>query len=190
MIILDIGNADSIWLVNLNRPFNPENMTEFEFFNDQLNKLDILMTAKTIIMGDFNLDLNKENCENYAKKNYLNTMANILGHHNTQIQFKYNFHVITLKYCWKHRQKFEKGFFLNWPFIVIQCNFFHSSWTTQCDVRPQIAHIYCWCCISFESYKQTYFSVYVETGRATTGTSISLSSAGGATITPTRTWKV
>ena len=50
------------------------------FFRFTLNKT--VITTKTVILGDFNFDLNKEQCEYYYKKNYLHAMLNILGHHN------------------------------------------------------------------------------------------------------------
>ena len=39
------------------------------------------MTERCIILGDFNLDLNKQNDNNYYRKNYFTLMSNILGHH-------------------------------------------------------------------------------------------------------------
>ena len=84
MIIIDIGKTNPVRLVNLYRPFHPKNMSEFLFFNEQLKALDNLITKSTIVLGDFNLDLNKEHSENYAKKSYLTNMNNILGHHNLE----------------------------------------------------------------------------------------------------------
>ena len=40
-----------------------------------------IITPNTIILGDFNLDLNKENDANYGKKNLFDDMTNLLGHH-------------------------------------------------------------------------------------------------------------
>ena len=56
-------------------------MSELTFFCNQITKLDEIIIANTIILGDFNLDLNKERVDNYAKKHLLVLMKNILGHH-------------------------------------------------------------------------------------------------------------
>ena len=55
--------------------------SEMTFFCNQITKLDELITTSTIILGDFNLDLNKEYSGNYPKKAYLTMMKNVLGHH-------------------------------------------------------------------------------------------------------------
>ena len=60
LIILDIGTNNKYRIFNIYRPFNPTNMTEREFFQAQLISLNSNITQSTIILGDFNLDLNKE----------------------------------------------------------------------------------------------------------------------------------
>ena len=56
-------------------------MPEMTFFCNQITKLDELVISNTIIVGDFNLDLNKEHLATYAKKNYFALMKNVIGHH-------------------------------------------------------------------------------------------------------------
>ena len=81
MIVIDILGTSPYRLVNIYRPFNPKGLAEFTFFNNQLNHLDKLMTERCIIIGDFNLDLNKQTDNNYYRKTYFTLMSNILGHH-------------------------------------------------------------------------------------------------------------
>ena len=93
MIVLDIMGATPYRLVNIYRPFNPKNLAELTFFTNQLNHLDKLITERCIILGDFNLDLNKQNDNNYYRKNYITHMSNILGHHNLD--------QLVMDYTWK-----------------------------------------------------------------------------------------
>ena len=65
-------------IVNLYRPFNPKQMSEMTFFCNQITKLVELVINNTIIVGDLNLDLNKEFMANYARKNYFTLMKNII----------------------------------------------------------------------------------------------------------------
>ena len=44
-------------------------------------KQDEIVIPNTIILGDFNLDINKKHLEMYSRKNYFILMQNILGHH-------------------------------------------------------------------------------------------------------------
>ena len=57
-------------------------MQELQFFTMQLQILNAIVTTKTIVLGDFNLDLNKEHSNTYSKKSYIATMQNTIGHHN------------------------------------------------------------------------------------------------------------
>ena len=81
MLVIDILGPPQTRIINLYRPFNPKQMPEMTFFCNQITKLDELITTSTIILGDFNLDLNKEYSGNYPKKAYLTMMKNVLGHH-------------------------------------------------------------------------------------------------------------
>ena len=83
-IILDVGSTIKYRIINIYRPFHPLNMTEREFFQAQLTSLNNNTTSYTIILGDLNLDLNKENDGNYGKRNLLNNMTNTLDHHNLE----------------------------------------------------------------------------------------------------------
>ena len=69
-------------LVNLYRPFKLKGLEEFNFFINQIQHLDKLITERTIIMDDFNLDLNKLELDNYTRKIYFEAMTNVLGHQN------------------------------------------------------------------------------------------------------------
>ena len=84
LIILDIGNNNKYRIFNIYRPFNPVMMTERAFFTAQLTNLNSHITPNSIIMGDFNLDLNKENDLNYGKRPFLDDMNNYLGHHHLE----------------------------------------------------------------------------------------------------------
>ena len=57
-------------------------MTEKEFFSAQLATLNNNITTSTIILGDFNLDLNREFDGQYGKKSFFDDLTNSLGHHN------------------------------------------------------------------------------------------------------------
>ena len=81
MVVIDILGSPQTRIVNLYRPFNPKQLPEQTFFCNQITKLDGLIFNNTIILGDFNLDLNKEHNENYTKRSYFTLMKNILGHH-------------------------------------------------------------------------------------------------------------
>ena len=82
MIILDIGENNQLRIINLYRPFNPRTYTEREFFNNQLATIDRIITNNTIIVGDFNIDLNKSNDPNYSRYHLAEDLRNKLGHHN------------------------------------------------------------------------------------------------------------
>ena len=69
MVIIDLAGPPQTRIVNVYRPFNPKQMSEMTFFCNQVTKLDEVIIANTIILGDFNLDINKEHLETYSKKN-------------------------------------------------------------------------------------------------------------------------
>ena len=56
--------------------------TVTRFFDLQLTKIDHLITTRTIILGDFNLDLKKADDPTYSKINLIEDLHNKLGHHN------------------------------------------------------------------------------------------------------------
>ena len=58
MVVIDILGSPQTRIVNLYRPFNPKQLPEQTFFCNQITKLDELIFNNTIILGDFNLDLN------------------------------------------------------------------------------------------------------------------------------------
>ena len=58
LIIIDIGTTKQLRVINIYRPFNPTNLTEKAFFLQQLNTINGIITKHTILLGDFNLDLN------------------------------------------------------------------------------------------------------------------------------------
>ena len=78
MIVIDIIGPKQTRIVNLYWPFNPKQMSEMTFFCNQITKLVELVINNTIIVGDLNLDLNKEFMANYARKNYFTLMKNII----------------------------------------------------------------------------------------------------------------
>ena len=84
MVIIDLAGPPQTRIVNVYRPFNPKQMSEMTFFCNQVTKLDEEIIANTIILGDFNLDINKEHLETYSKKNLFTLMKNMLGHHGME----------------------------------------------------------------------------------------------------------
>ena len=84
IIILDIGTKSKTRIINLYRPFYPIDATERDFFTMQLNILNINVSTNTVILGDFNLDLNKMNDNSYGKKLNFNSFNNTLGHHRLE----------------------------------------------------------------------------------------------------------
>ena len=81
MLIIDLTGPPQTRIVNVYRPFNPKQISEMSFFCNQVTKLDEIVLPNTIILGDFNLDINKKHLETYPRKNYFVLMQNILGHH-------------------------------------------------------------------------------------------------------------
>ena len=81
MVVIDILGSPLTRIINLYRPFNPRQLPEQTFFCNQITKLDELIINNTIILGDFNLDLNEEFADSYTRRSYFNLMKNILGHH-------------------------------------------------------------------------------------------------------------
>ena len=81
MLIIDLTGPPQTRIVNVYRPFNPKQISEMSFFCNQVTKLDEIVIPNTIILGDFNLDINKKHLEKYSRKNYFILMQNILGHH-------------------------------------------------------------------------------------------------------------
>ena len=59
-------------------------MTEKAFFQNQLNKLNTNITQNSILLGDFNLDLNKIDDPAYGKNSYFDNITNTIGHHNLE----------------------------------------------------------------------------------------------------------
>jgi hypothetical protein len=75
LTILDIMANEPLRLININRSFNPPNgMPQREMFRLQLERIRAAYTTRTIVMGDFILDINRIDDMNYAFKNYFDDM--------------------------------------------------------------------------------------------------------------------
>ena len=75
LVIIDIKSKRELRLITIYRPFNPPDGSHpKDFFNGQLNLIKSAMTSNTILLGDFNLDWNKKNSQNYQFNNYLDLL--------------------------------------------------------------------------------------------------------------------
>ena len=71
VMIIDIDDNQKTRIMNVYRPFNPQNaQTQRDFFDTQLAIIKNNLTENTIILGDFNLDQLKANDLTYSHKNY------------------------------------------------------------------------------------------------------------------------
>ncbi len=75
LTIVDIMANEPLRIINMYRSFNPPNgMPQREMFRLQLERIRAAYTTRTIVMGDFNLDINRIDDMNYAFKNYFDDM--------------------------------------------------------------------------------------------------------------------
>jgi hypothetical protein len=65
IVVIDLILESMVRVANIYRPFRPANSPERQYFNHQLTTLENLIVENTIILGDFNLDINKLNDETY-----------------------------------------------------------------------------------------------------------------------------
>ena len=83
LIILDIKAKNNKHIINIYRPFNPQNnVRPLEFFKFQIDLIHSAYNYDTILMGDINLDWNKKGNHNYHFKNYFNYMEERMGEQN------------------------------------------------------------------------------------------------------------
>jgi exonuclease III len=86
MIVIDLGPGMNMRIINIYRPFSPKIATEKQFFELQLEAIESAITSKTMIMGDFNIDLNKEHDQNYHHKRYAGDLTRFRNEQNlTQV---------------------------------------------------------------------------------------------------------
>ena len=75
VVIIDISDSAKTRIINVYRPFNPpNNQTQIEFFEAQLNLIKRNTTQSTIIVGDFNLDQSKSFDVSYSHKKYFESL--------------------------------------------------------------------------------------------------------------------
>ncbi len=65
MIVIDLLSGQGLRMVNIYRSFKPDDAGEITFFENQLSCLESLITDNVIIMGDFNIDLQRVVYQNY-----------------------------------------------------------------------------------------------------------------------------
>ena len=87
IIVIDLKDSTKTRIINVYRTFSPQPpQTQREFFVGQVALLSSLITANTILIGDFNLDHRKRFDINYSHKNYFNLLNPLLLEKNlTQI---------------------------------------------------------------------------------------------------------
>ena len=87
VVIIDLNDQSKTRIINLYRTFNPQNgQTQKQFFETQMLSIENLITANTILLGDFNLDHKKRFDITYSHKHYFTTLNNILHTSNlTQV---------------------------------------------------------------------------------------------------------
>ena len=75
VVIIDICDSVKTRIINVYRPFNPpNNQTQSDFFEAQLNLIKLHTTQSTIIIGDFNLDQSRSFDLSYSHKKYFEIM--------------------------------------------------------------------------------------------------------------------
>ena len=75
VVVIDLTETNELRIINVYRSFNPTNgMNPKEFFIYQLNLIKSAYTNNCVIMGDFNLDLNKKGKATYPFKSYFEEM--------------------------------------------------------------------------------------------------------------------
>jgi exonuclease III len=87
IIVIDLKDSTKTRIINVYRTFSPQPpQTQREFFVGQVALLSSIITANTILIGDFNLDHRKRFDINYSHKNYFNLLNPLLLEKNlTQI---------------------------------------------------------------------------------------------------------
>jgi hypothetical protein len=79
LVILDIEGHKKLRIINIYRPFNPQNtVPPREFFVYQMELIRIASNNNTVVLGDFNLDLNKKGLQNYPFTSYFECLDNAL----------------------------------------------------------------------------------------------------------------
>ena len=76
VMIIDLLDNRKTRIINVYRPFNPSNnLTQFEFFVNQIEVIKNNTTPSTIVLGDFNLDHSKIYDISYSHKNYFTLLT-------------------------------------------------------------------------------------------------------------------
>ena len=97
LMVLDLVGDDNWRIINLYRSFSPQNITtQREKFRQQLQIIKSIINSKTILLGDFNLDLNRRFEVNYAYKNYFEDFEEILGDNEVYLSFIKSYKLISV----------------------------------------------------------------------------------------------
>ena len=83
LIILDVKAKNNIRIINIYRPFNPQqDKRPLEFFKYQIDLIHEAYNNDTVLVGDLNLDWRKKGEVGYQFKNYFNYFEEKLGDTN------------------------------------------------------------------------------------------------------------
>ncbi len=83
IIILDVESSPPVRILTIYRTFNPQcGCTPRENFREQLNTISNATTTSTILLGDFNLDENKQHLANYNQRLLFQDLEELIGHHH------------------------------------------------------------------------------------------------------------
>ena len=73
LIIIDLNLDYKYRIITLYRSFRPpDGLSQLEFFRKQIGIVEKSITIRTIVLGDFNLDVNKQFMQNYANYSIYN----------------------------------------------------------------------------------------------------------------------
>jgi endonuclease/exonuclease/phosphatase family metal-dependent hydrolase len=80
IIIIDLNLGSKYRVISIYRSFRPSDMlSPLEFFIQQIALIEKNLTTKTIVLGDFNLDVNKQFMQDYNNKIIYNELTNLLA---------------------------------------------------------------------------------------------------------------
>ena len=76
IIVIDLPGAINYRIINVYRSFSPPvNMSQRQYFLNQLATIKMAMCERCVVLGDFNLDWSRFSDSRYAFKNYMFTLC-------------------------------------------------------------------------------------------------------------------
>jgi hypothetical protein len=83
LVIIDIKCEKNLRVINIYRPFNPQNgYSPRDFFRYQMDLIKQSFTSNTVLLGDFNLDIAKKGAKTYRLRAYFDCIDLALGELN------------------------------------------------------------------------------------------------------------